>query len=275
MSLHSSGWSRRRTLSVLGGVLATGGTLGSVEYFASASAPTNRPGVIGHRGAGGLEPKNTVASIQRALDLGVDGIELDVRNTSDGGLVLYHDPVLDWDSTGTGWIENMPLEAVQTATIGGEPIPTLSEALETLTERNAEIELYLEVKASGYTESVIETVEQYGYRDLLTIVSFSEEVLLEAQKAGVPTGYLGGVIRPGVVDSAVEAAAGSVLCHYTPFLTSWFVEEAEAAELTSGVWKLGDTEQTIKNTLAAEPDVIVTNRPDTVFEQLGSTPPSV
>jgi glycerophosphoryl diester phosphodiesterase len=257
-------------LGGLGAVLGTAGSLGSVKFFASASPPTTRPAVIGHRGAGGIEPPNTIAGVRRALDLGVDGIELDVRETSDGELVLYHDPVLDWDSTGTGWIENTPLSEVQAARIGGEPVPTLSAALDVLDERDVEVELYLEVKSTGYTDTVVETVEEYGYEDLLTVVSFSEDVLARAQELDVPTGFLGGVIRPGVVDSATESGAGAVLCHYTPFLTSWFTDEAEAAELTSGVWKLGDTEQTIQNSLSAEPDVIVTNRPDLVFEQLES-----
>lgn len=270
MSLHLPDVSRRRVLGGAGAALAGVGGLGSIEFFASASPPDRRPAVIGHRGAGGLEPPNTIAGVRKALALGVDGIELDVRETSDGALVLYHDPVLNWDSTGEGWIENTPLSEVRNARIGGEPIPTLEEALETLTNAGVDVELVLEVKSTGYTDAVIETVEAYGYRELLTVVSFAEDVLSEAQRAGVPTGYLGGVIRPGVVDSAVEAAADGVMCHYTPFLTDWFTEKADAAQLTSGVWKLGDTEQTIQNSLAAEPDVIVTNRPDLVFEQLDS-----
>jgi glycerophosphoryl diester phosphodiesterase len=270
MSLHSPDLSRRRLLAGVGTVLAGSVGLGSVEYFASASPPTKRPAVIGHRGAAGLAPPNTVAGIDRALDVGVDGIELDVRQTKDDQLVLYHDPVLDWDSTGTGWIENTALEAVQTARIGGEPVPTLAEGLEALQRRDAEVELYLEVKSTGYTDAVIETAKAHGFEDLLTIVSFSEDVLAQAQTTGVPTGYLGGVVTPGVVDAAVETDSSSVLCHYTPFVTSWFADQAREAALTSGVWKLGDTDQTIQNTLAAEPDVVVTNRPDLVFEQLES-----
>ncbi|MFW5948631.1 MAG: glycerophosphodiester phosphodiesterase, partial [Halolamina sp.] len=64
--------------------------------------------MVGHRGAEGLAPPNTLTAVRAALDVGVDGIELDVWRSSDGELVLFHDAVLDWDSTGSGWIESTP-----------------------------------------------------------------------------------------------------------------------------------------------------------------------
>jgi len=268
MSLRSLDWSRRRALAA---VLAPVAGLGSWEYFASASPPDQRPKIIGHRGAAGLAPPNTVLAIRRALDHDVDGVEIDIRQTEDGEFVLYHDAVLDWESTGSGWISNVSLEEVRAARIEDEPIPTLSEGLEAIAEHPATPEVYLDIKSSGFTEEVIDITEQFGLLDQATVLSFSEEVLTSAQEAGLPTGFLGGVARPGVVESAVETNVDAVLCHYTPFMTSWFTEQAAEADLRSGVWKLGDTKRTIRNTLSADPDIVVTNRPDLVHEELAAT----
>jgi glycerophosphoryl diester phosphodiesterase len=270
MPLRSLDWSRRRVLGGFGAALAPVVGLGGVKYFASASPPSRRPTIIGHRGAAGLAAPNTIASIHRALEYDVDGVELDVRQTNDGELILYHDPVLNWDSTGEGWIENITLEEVREARIEGEPIPTLSEALETLQEYDPQPELYLELKSTGYTEDVLETIDRYDARDRLTVASFSEEVLASVAETDIPTGYIGDVARPGVVESALEAETEIVMCHYTPFMTHWFTEQAREAKLNPGVWKLGDTERTIRKTLSADPDLVVTNRPDLVLEQLES-----
>jgi len=55
----------------------------------------NKPLVIGHRGAMGYETENTIASIQKALDLKVDGIEIDVFKCKSGEVIVFHDDELD------------------------------------------------------------------------------------------------------------------------------------------------------------------------------------
>jgi glycerophosphoryl diester phosphodiesterase len=59
--------------------------------LASAQSPAPKPELIGHRGAAGLAPENTLAGFARACALGVDAIELDVLLTADGELVVHHD----------------------------------------------------------------------------------------------------------------------------------------------------------------------------------------
>lgn len=108
--------SRRRMLARTGGVfssLAIGS--GAVTGVAAASPPA----IIGHRGASGLAPPNTREAIQTALEYDIDGIELDVRQTRDGELVLFHDPVLDVSSTGSGLVRFTPSSEVLDATVGG------------------------------------------------------------------------------------------------------------------------------------------------------------
>ena len=76
------------------------GALLTVETVGAQGAPSSRPvEIIGHRGAAGLAPENTLAAFRRACAIGVDGIELDVHLTADGVLVVHHDYALHPDLT--------------------------------------------------------------------------------------------------------------------------------------------------------------------------------
>jgi glycerophosphoryl diester phosphodiesterase len=95
------------------------------------------PPVIGHRGAAGRAPENTLAGFRKAKALGCSAVEFDVWLTADGGLILCHDPDLDRTTTGHGRISAQSLVAIRDADAGirfdpafaGERVPTLDEAL--------------------------------------------------------------------------------------------------------------------------------------------------
>lgn len=102
--------------------------------------------VIGHRGAAGAAPENTLPGLEHAREAGADAVEVDVRATADGRLVLLHDRTVDRTTDGSGAVGEMPLEAVRALDAGhaftpdrgrshpfrgrGVRIPTLEEALE-------------------------------------------------------------------------------------------------------------------------------------------------
>src|SRR5689334_18596174 len=67
--------------------------------------------VLAHRGANRVEPENTVAAFTRALELGADGVELDVHRTADGGIVVHHDA----SASGVGLLAAMPFAAIRRA----------------------------------------------------------------------------------------------------------------------------------------------------------------
>jgi glycerophosphoryl diester phosphodiesterase len=99
-----------------------------------------RPSVIAHRGASGYEYENSRAAFRRAVMLDADGVELDVHATRDGGIVVHHDP----DVPGFGPIAEMTLAEARHARIrNGESLPTLSEVLELVGDR----EVWIEVKS--------------------------------------------------------------------------------------------------------------------------------
>lgn len=263
---------RRRLVAGMGASLSTLAAWGLSPLVTSGSLPDERPAIVGHRGAEGLAPPNTMAAIERALEVGVDGVELDVRRTSDGEFVLFHDPVLDWDSTGQGWIRNQSWADIRGTRIDGEPLITLSDALERLGE--TDVSLYLEFKEGGYTNPVLETVEAHGLLDRLTVIAFDATVLEPAFERGVPTGLVGSAPTSRLAADAAACDADAAFCHYAPHLTAGFVDEVHADGRIAGIWKLVDTKGSIRDALEAGPDVLVTNRPDYAFDAVTGSEPA-
>ena len=100
--------------------------------------PRTGPIVVAHRGNSIRAPENTLASMREAFELGADAVELDLRLTQDGVPVLLHDATVDRTTNGTGPVSAMTLAEGKELDAGswkdqryaGEPVPTLTEALE-------------------------------------------------------------------------------------------------------------------------------------------------
>ncbi|HEY9854311.1 MAG TPA: glycerophosphodiester phosphodiesterase family protein, partial [Stenomitos sp.] len=101
------------------------------------TAPSDRPLVIGHRGAMAMAPENTLASFREAIAQGADGLECDVHLTRDGQVVVMHDFTLDRTTEGAGAIAAHTLAELRRLEAGswydarfaGEPVPTLAQTL--------------------------------------------------------------------------------------------------------------------------------------------------
>ena len=103
---------------------------------------------IGHRGAAGYEPENTLRSIRRALELGAHGIEVDVYFV-DGELVVFHDATLERTTNGSGSLVRKTFAQLRALDAGkGERIPTLREVFETV-DRRAFINVELKGRRTG------------------------------------------------------------------------------------------------------------------------------
>ncbi|MEH7306115.1 glycerophosphodiester phosphodiesterase [Neobacillus drentensis] len=93
---------------------------------------------IGHRGAAGYCPENTISSFQKALELGADYLELDIQMTKDGELVVIHDSTVNRTTNGKGKVMDFTLPEIQNLDAGswfhrkfaGEKIPSLSEVFD-------------------------------------------------------------------------------------------------------------------------------------------------
>lgn len=136
---------------------------------------------IGHRGAAGHAPENTLASIEQAVALGCALAEVDVRRTADGSLVLLHDKRVDRTTNGKGLVAEMGLEDLRKLDAGGrERIPTLEEALQAA---NGRIGLILEIKAEGLAYDICGIVRASGFTGPIIYASFLHDELQHLRRA--------------------------------------------------------------------------------------------
>jgi glycerophosphoryl diester phosphodiesterase len=174
---------------------------------------TQRP-IVGHRGNCAHAPENTIESFRQAVELGVDALELDVRLTADGEVVVIHDPSVDRTTDGRGLVAAMTLAELQTLDAGarftrdggatfpyrgrGIRISTLDEVMTTLPATP----LLIEIKTPAASAGVKRAVERHGAAARVIVDAFEEASL---------TPFRGGPI-------AIGSSAGDVARLYVPAL---------------------------------------------------------
>jgi glycerophosphoryl diester phosphodiesterase len=115
--------------------------------------------VVGHRGAAGLKPENTLASFEHAIRLGVDMIELDVHVCASGEVVVIHDQEVDRTTNATGLVRDMTLHELQKLDAGdGEHIPTLQEVFDLVDRR---VKINIELKGKDTVQKVAALIQDY------------------------------------------------------------------------------------------------------------------
>lgn len=219
--------------------------------------------VIGHRGAAGHAPENTFAAFDRGLELGVDGLETDIRASRDGELVLVHDATVDRTTDGTGavadlsWAEQRRLNAaarwsppVGTHSYGLQRIPRLHEFLHRYGGRTT---FRLEIKALGVESRVVGLVRTYRLMDAVVFTSF-QPAAIEAVRRDAPeaqTAYLSGAATfdEGAIRTALEAGANEIAPR-AALMTPEGVAMAQAAGLRIWAWGVRDRE-TLARAVAA------------------------
>ncbi len=152
---------------------------------------------IAHRGASGNAPENTLAAFKKAIEIGVDAVELDLHGSADGEVVVIHDASLDRTTDYSGPVNQTALETIKQADAGGwfapefagEPVPTLAEALECIGKETIAL---LEIKDPLIAEAVVAKVHETQSLDLTVIISFHTSVLqtVRALAPRIPTGWL-------------------------------------------------------------------------------------
>lgn len=147
----------------------------------------SNPLVIAHRGASGLAPENTLSAFQKALEIGVDRIEMDLRQTLDGEVVVLHDKTIVRTTNGWGSVRKLPLTKVKKYSAGSwfhhsfsnEKVPTFREVLELV---DGKATLLLEVKDGspyhhGIEKRIIELVNEYNANEWCIVQSFNDRIL--------------------------------------------------------------------------------------------------
>ncbi|MFX1502484.1 MAG: glycerophosphodiester phosphodiesterase, partial [Promethearchaeota archaeon] len=136
--------------------------------------------IIAHRGASSIAPENTLKAFQKAIELGADMIEFDVRKTIDDRIVISHDNNLIRITGKFGSIKNMTLEQLREFDFGeGEKIPTLKELIN-LTK--GKIDFNCEVKVRGIEQKLVDIFRDADLLDSTLISSFKDDVLIKIQK---------------------------------------------------------------------------------------------
>lgn len=171
----------------------------------------NRPIIYGHRGASQYAPENTLASYNRAIEMGADGIEIDVHKSKDGHLIVCHDERVDRTTNGQGYIKDLILKEIKSLDAGswfskefsGEKIPLLEEVLEFVKDKDILLNIELKngpIFYDGIEDELIRLVRVFNLVENTIISSFNHYSLsyiknIDKQfKTGIL--YIAGMIDP-------------------------------------------------------------------------------
>lgn len=214
---------------------------------------------IGHRGASAYEPENTLSSFKKAIEMGVDAVELDVHRTKDGALVVLHDEDVSKKTDGEGKVGELSLEEIKNLEVeGGEEIPTLEEALGFL---DGKARILVELKESGYEEQVYDVIKEKGLIEDVIIISFDEEALrtIRDLDKDIETGFVY-ARHKNPMDTAEDIEADYILPlhHFTHTRT---VKEAHNRNLKVIVWTVNDAED-VEEMKEKGVDGIASDKPD-------------
>ncbi len=143
----------------------------------------SRPMVIAHRGGSRLAPENTLAAFRKAVEVGADAIELDVRLTKDRRVAVFHDRHVDRTTSGSGTVGSLTMAELRSLDAGswygreyaGEGVPSLDDVFE---ELPGEFPVYVEMKSRGpngfsLARAVVDVVRRYRRWDSTMVASFN------------------------------------------------------------------------------------------------------
>nr|WP_315251649.1 glycerophosphodiester phosphodiesterase family protein [uncultured Flavobacterium sp.] len=222
---------------------------------------------IGHRGAKGYEPENTLVSFEKAIDMGADGIELDVHLSIDGHLIVIHDETIDRTTNGKGFVNQLTLQELKSFTINDEhEIPTLEEVLDLVDQRCF---VNIELKNQDTAEKVVQLIEHYisdkNWTHAHFIVSSFDWNALQQVR------FLNENIRIGVLtetnlDLAISFARffkAEALHPDFQLLTNDYVSKIQEKGILVFPWTVNEKEA-IQRMKSFEVDGIITDFPDRV-----------
>ncbi len=212
---------------------------------------------IGHRGAKAYEIENTIESFKKAVVLGANAIELDVRQSKDGELIVCHDDNLKRVFGVNLLINEATLKQLKKET--GDNIPSLSEALRFIGKTVEKI--LVELKEPGHEEIVLAAIKKEKLGGRVIIVSFHEEALTAVRKLDkkIETGLIYTKFK-NPVDAALKLNAAYLLPLYR-FTHTKDVEKAHKNNLKVIVWTINTAEEA-RAYIAKGVDGIATDRPD-------------
>lgn len=210
----------------------------------SCTSKSDGPLIIGHRGAMGYETENTLASVEKALELGVDMIEIDVFQISSGEIVVFHDERVDRLSNSAGRIKEYNIFDLKKLILdGGHQIPMLQDVLKLVKGRAA---LNIEMKDTQIADNIHQIIEGYSQKpewsqEQFIVSSFDWEEL-RAYRGYSPKGRIA-VLTEGdpleALNVARELDAEAINPHFTQ-LNAGNVAKLHEAGFKVYTWTVND-----------------------------------
>jgi glycerophosphoryl diester phosphodiesterase len=216
--------------------------------------------IVAHRGASAYEPENTLRSVKRALELGADMVEVDVRASRDGHIVVMHDAMVDRTTNGKGYVKDMTLEELKKLKVGlGERVPTLQEVAELI---RGKAQLVVEIKVPEIEEKVLQIIKENELERDVLITSFYHPILKHVKELN-PNVRTGAIIASRPIKAArlaMDANSNALFPKYV-YVDPRMVEEAHRHDLAVYPWTV-DALNEIEPLIKMGVDRIVTNKPD-------------
>lgn len=226
--------------------------------------------VIGHRGAAGVQPENTLGGFEYALSLGCEYVETDVHLSKDGHLVLIHDDTVNRTTNGQGRVADLTLAELRALDAGqGRQIPLFQEVLDVV--RGKAI-LLCELKGPWTTDPVVRAVLNNKMSDKVVFTSFHFGRLARVKQidARLRIGAIFGDPPLDALEEAIALGAERVDIQHTK-MTEEFVVRARKLGLNLCAWN-PDNEEEIQRMIDLSPTSISSNRPDRVLRLLKRLP---
>lgn len=208
---------------------------------------------IGHRGAAGHAPENTLSSFQKALELGADTLELDVHLSKDGELIVMHDPRVDRTTNGNGYIKDLTVEELKKLDTGklfeayqGERIPLLQEVFDLL---KGKASFVIEIKNGpifypGIEGKLVQLIEKNDLVDDVIVIAFYHPSLKRVKEFNpkIKTGilFVGAFIDPWAV---AEQVGADTLHPMYEYVTEEMVVEAHKRGYAVYPWTINEPAQ--------------------------------
>ena len=228
-----------------------------------------RPLVISHAACGGHAPENTLLGVRTAIELGAEAIEIDVQASADGVPVLMHDLTVGRTTGGQGAVADLTLDQLRALDAGGEPVPTLAEALD-ITKGN--VLLVMEIKQPGIEGQVSRVVSRAKAVGDVMCWSFSRKALegMRAADPRVPCALLVASQSlgdwPAMRERSLSIGAQGVSVFF-PGIDDRISEDCRRSGLALYSWTPDQPEQ-IAKLIAQGVDGICSNYPDRVVAAL-------
>lgn len=239
-----------------------------------------KPMVVAHRGFSGRYPENTIRSFEEALKLPVDAVELDVRCTKDGVLVVIHDENLDRTTNGKGRVRDFTWDEIQKLDAGSwkgdefasERIPKLEEVLQLV---NGRVVVFVEIKEPDTVPKVVDTLRRFDAFSWVKIGSFYPQAISSVRNLvpEIPCSLIGGA-KVGAteetfiqfVKEGLRCGANSITVNYAS-LTPERIRYCHQRCIFVGTWTVNDSELA-ERVISMGVDAVASDYPDIVLSVL-------